>query len=262
MEDFHEAGGVDAVMRSLAARLDLSATDVTGRSLAERLARPPATGHDDQLVRPLDRPINATGGLIIVRGSLAPDGAVLKRAAATPALLEHEGRAVVFSFARRSRPPHRRSGPRYRGDDVMVLQNAGPRSPAAMPEAGYLPIPRKLAAKGVNDMVRISDARMSGTAFGTIVLHVTPEAAVGGPLALVRSGDRIRLSAREKRLDLLVATAELDRRRSAPCGPGSRTAARLFPSVLALDPRRPPKAAISTSCWPIPAPRPSSRSRP
>ena len=136
----------------------------------------------------------------------------MKRAAATPALLEHEGRAVVFSsledLALRVDDPDLDIA----ANDIMVLQNAGPRSPAAMPEAGYLPIPKKLAEQGVKDMIRISDARMSGTAFGTIVLHVTPEAFDGGPLAAVRTGDRIRLSAREKRIDLLVPDAEIARR--------------------------------------------------
>ncbi|MGF6638790.1 dihydroxyacid dehydratase/phosphogluconate dehydratase [Paraburkholderia sp. MM6662-R1] len=152
------------------------------------------------------------GGLIVLNGSLAPGGAVLKRAAATPELLEHEGRAVVFTsledLAARIDDP----GLDVRADDVLVLQNAGPRSASGMPEAGYLPIPQKLARAGVKDMVRISDARMSGTAYGTIVLHVTPEAALGGPLALVRNGDRIRLSARDKRIDLLVDEVELARR--------------------------------------------------
>ena len=142
-------------------------------------------------------------------------GAILKRAAATPALLEHEGRAVVFSsledLAARIDSPDLD----VEAEDILVLQNAGPRSPSGMPEAGYLPIPKKLAKAGVKDMVRISDARMSGTAFGTIVLHVTPEADLGGPLALVQNGDRIRLSAAAKTIDLLVTAGELERRRSA-----------------------------------------------
>ncbi len=167
----------------------------------------------------------------MLRGSLAPEGAILKRAAASPHLLEHEGRAVVFSsledLAARIDDPDLD----VQADDILVLQNAGPRSPSGMPEAGYLPIPKKLARAGVKDMVRVSDARMSGTAFGTIVLHVAPEAADGGPLALVRDGDRIRLSAREKRIDLLVAQEELarraaERRPSAP--PASRGYQRLY----------------------------------
>jgi dihydroxy-acid dehydratase len=147
-------------------------------------------------------------------GNLAPGGAILKRSAADPRLFERDGRCVVFTslddLSARIDDPDLDVTP----DDFLVLQNAGPKSAAAMPEAGYLPIPKKLARSGVKDMVRISDARMSGTAFGTIVLHVTPDAASGGPLALVQTGDRIRLSVRERRLDLLVEETELERRRS------------------------------------------------
>jgi dihydroxy-acid dehydratase len=154
------------------------------------------------------------GGLVVLRGSLAPDGALLKRAAADPALLEREARAVVFGgladLAARIDDPALDVAP----GDALVLQNAGPLA-AGMPEAGYLPIPAKLARAGVTDMIRISDARMSGTAYGTVVLHVAPEAAAGGPLALVRDGDRIRLSVAARRLDLLVEPDELARRRAA-----------------------------------------------
>ena len=214
MEDFHAAGGLEGVLRGLSG-LHTDTRDVTGLTLAERLARPLTDPLDRAVIRAGDSPVSPVGGLIALSGSLAPGGAILKRAAATPSLMEHEGRAVVFSsladLAARIDAPDLDVTP----DDILVLQNSGPASPAGMPEAGYLPIPRKLAAQGVKDMVRISDARMSGTAFGTIVLHVTPESAVGGPLALVRSGDRIRLSAAEKRIDLLVEPAELDRRRAA-----------------------------------------------
>jgi dihydroxy-acid dehydratase len=215
MEDFHEAGGVGAVMREISSLLDLDTVDVTGKRLGDRLAEVPAIARDPRYISSMAEPVDPLGGLIAVKGTLAPDGAILKRAAATPALLEHEGRAVVFSsledLAARVDDP----ALDIAAHDIMVLQNAGPKSAAAMPEAGYLPIPKKLAAQGVKDMVRISDARMSGTAFGTIVLHVTPEAATGGPLALVRNGDRIRLSAKEKRIDLLVSPEELKRRRAA-----------------------------------------------
>lgn len=204
MEDFHAAGGLEGVLREIAPQLETGCRAITGESLAERLARPLTDPIDRALIRSASDPIATEGGLIALRGSLAPEGAILKRAAATPELLEHEGRAVVFSsledLAQRIDSPDLD----VRHDDILVLQNAGPRSASGMPEAGYLPIPRKLAAQGVKDMVRISDARMSGTAFGTIALHVAPEADAGGPLALVRDGDRIRLSAREKRLDLLV----------------------------------------------------------
>ena len=164
-------------------------------------------------------------------GSLAPGGAILKRSAADARLFEHEGRAVVFEsledLAARIDDPDLEVAP----DDVLVLQNAGPKSGTGMPEAGYLPIPAKLARAGVKDMIRISDARMSGTAFGTIVLHVTPEAALGGPLGVVRSGDRIRLSVRERRLDLLIGEEELGApaRGTATCA--AITRARLRPAV-------------------------------
>jgi len=210
MEDFHAAGGVGAVLRELRPLLHLDTVDVEGRTLAERLDEP-LEWVDRAVIRPFGDPVSPVGGLIALVGSLAPDGAIFKRAAATPALFEHEGRAVVFSgledLAARVDDP----ALDVAADDILVLQNAGPHA-AGMPEAGYLPIPRKLAQAGVKDMVRISDARMSGTAFGSIVLHVAPEAAAGGPLAAVRNGDRIRLAVSEKRIDLLVDPAEVARR--------------------------------------------------
>ena len=214
MEDFHAAGGMGAVLRELRPLLHLDTLDVEGRTLAQRLddaLSDPADWVDHAVIRPFHDPVSPVGGLIALSGTLAPDGAIFKRAAATPALFEHEGRAVVFTgledLARRLDDPDLDVA----GDDILVLQNAGPVA-AGMPEAGYLPIPRKLAQAGVRDMVRISDARMSGTAFGTIVLHVAPEAALGGPLAAVRDGDRIRLSVSGKRLDLLVPAEEVARR--------------------------------------------------
>jgi len=231
MEDFHNAGGLEGVLRAIAPGLETATRAITGETLAERLARPLADPIDRAVIRAADDPVAPEGGLIALRGSLAPDGAILKRAAATPALLEHEGRAVVFSsledLAARIDDPELDVA----ADDVLVLQNAGPTSPSGMPEAGYLPIPKKLARQGVRDMVRISDARMSGTAFGTVVLHVTPEAALGGPLALVRSGDRIRLSASRRRIDLLVDDATIASRRQAlepPSAGPSRGYRRLY----------------------------------
>ena len=210
MEDFHAAGGVGAVLRELRPLLHLDTLDVEGRTLAQRLDEP-LDWVDRAVIRPFADPVSPVGGLIALTGSLAPDGAIFKRAAATPALFEHEGRAVVFTgledLAARVDDPALDVTP----DDVLVLQNAGPHA-AGMPEAGYLPIPKKLAQAGVRDMVRVSDARMSGTAFGTVVLHAAPEAAIGGPLAAVRDGDRIRLSASQKRVDLLVDPAEVARR--------------------------------------------------
>jgi dihydroxy-acid dehydratase len=213
MEDFHNAGGVGAVLRELRPLLHLDCLGVDGRSLRERLDEP-GGWVDRKVIRPFDDPVSKVGGLIALSGSLAPDGAIFKRAAATASLFEHEGRAVVFEnledLASRIDDP----GLDVNADDILVLKNAGPVG-AAMPEAGYLPIPSKLARAGVKDMVRISDARMSGTAYGTIVLHVSPEAAVGGPLAAVRNGDRIALSVANKRIDLLVAPQEIARRLEA-----------------------------------------------
>ena len=214
MEDFFAAGGMGAVLRELAPLLNLDCRAVTGETLGERLEGEIA-GADRKVIASAADPIEPEGGLVALFGTLAPDGAILKRSAADPALFEREGRAVVFSsladLAERIDDPDLDVAP----EDFLVLQNAGPRSPSGMPEAGYLPIPAKLAAGGVRDMVRISDARMSGTAYGTVVLHVAPEAAVGGPLGLVRSGDRIRLSVAERKIDLLVDERELDRRRRA-----------------------------------------------
>ena len=214
MDDFFYAGGLDAVLRELAPLLDLSCLTVAGETLGERLSRPPADPVDRAVIASAAAPLEERGGLAALFGSLAPRGAIIKRSAADPRLLEHTGRAVVFSslddLAARIDAPDLDVTP----DDILVLQNAGPRSDAAMPEAGYLPIPRKLARAGVKDMVRVSDARMSGTAYGAIVLHVTPDAASGGPLALVRNGDRIALSVSEKRLDLLVDDATLATRRA------------------------------------------------
>jgi dihydroxy-acid dehydratase len=215
MEDFFAGGGVPAVLRELRELLHLDCMTVTGKTLGALIDEPLVDQVDRTIIRSRADPVDPDGGLVAVFGSLAPRGAIVKRAAAEKRLLEHEGRAVVFSsladLAARIDSPELDVA----ADDILVLQNAGPKSDAAMPEAGYLPIPRKLAAQGVKDMVRISDARMSGTAYGAIVLHVSPEAAVGGPLALVRNGDRIRLSVVERRLDLLVEEAELTARRAA-----------------------------------------------
>ncbi len=225
MEDFFAAGGLGAVLRELQPMLHLDCPTVAGETLGERLARDAGGWVDREVIRALEEPFEPVGGLVALFGNLAPGGAILKRSAADPALFEREGRAVVFNsledLAARIDDP----ALEVRAEDFLVLQNAGPRSPAAMPEAGYLPIPKKLAQAGIKDMVRISDARMSGTAFGTIVLHVTPDAASGGPLALVRDGDPIRLSVAERRLDLLLDEAELARRR-AEAPPPSRGPAR------------------------------------
>jgi dihydroxy-acid dehydratase len=212
MEDFHHAGGLPALMRRLSSRLTDSVMTADGRSLEQVLAEWPAWT-DARVIRQVDEPVAAGEALAILRGSLAPGGAVLKRAAATAALLQHEGPALVFEdlddLAARLDDPALPVTPEH----VLVLRGAGPIA-AGMPEAGSIPIPAKLARAGVKDMVRISDARMSGTAYGTVILHVAPESAAGGPLALVRDGDRIKLDTAARRLDLLVAEAELARRRS------------------------------------------------
>jgi dihydroxy-acid dehydratase len=212
LEDMHRAGGVPALLKVLEPLLDLSTVGVTGRSLGELLQGVDEPGAWQRTIRRLDDPLGPAQSLVVLRGSLAPDGAVLKAAAATPELMQHRGPAVVFDgpedASRRVDDPVLGITP----DHVMVLRGAGPVA-LGMPEAGSMPIPRYLATQGVKDMVRVSDGRMSGTAYGTVVLHCAPEAAVGGPLALVRDGDTIELSAAEGRLDLLVDVAELERRR-------------------------------------------------
>jgi len=214
MEDFHRAGGLAAVLRELKPLLHLDALTVTGRTLGEEIEAA-GPGFAQQVVRPLARPVYGEGGIAVLRGNLAPGGAIIKQSAASSALMESEGRALVFDgledLAARIDDPELDVA----ADDVLLLRNIGPKGAPGMPEAGLIPIPKKLARQGVTDMVRISDGRMSGTAAGTIVLHVTPEAAVGGPLALVRSGDRIRLSVAQRSLQLLVDAAELARRRQA-----------------------------------------------
>jgi len=210
MEDFFAAGGVGAVLRELKPLLHLDTIDVEGRTLGERL-EDKGEWVDRKVIREFADPVSKVGGLIALSGNLAPQGAIFKRAAATVSLFEHEGRAVVFEnledLANRIDDP----ALDVAADDILVLKNAGPKA-AAMPEAGYLPIPRKLAKQGVKDMVRISDARMSGTAFGTVVLHVAPESAIGGPLAAVRNGDRICLSVAKKSIELLVSAEEIQKR--------------------------------------------------
>ena len=211
MEDLHAAGGVPAIMRELRHLLELDALTITGQTIREILDEAdPWVDHT--VIRPFEDPIRPEGGLKWLTGSLAPTGALIKRSAANPDLFERTGRAVVFTsledLAARIDDPDLD----VEEDDFLVLQNAGPVG-AGMPEAGYLPIPGKLAQRGVRDMVRLSDARMSGTAYGTIVLHIAPEAAVGGPLAYVRNGDLIRLSVAHGTLDLLVDDDELAARR-------------------------------------------------
>ena len=211
MEDLYKAGGLAPVLRQLRGQLDEDCRTVSGHTLGQDLDAAPAAWPQD-VVRTRDDPVHAEGGIAVLRGSLAPDTAIIKQSAATPALLQHEGRAVVFEDMGDLAARIDRDDLDVTADDVLVLRNAGPIGAPGMPESGYLPIPQKLARQGVKDMVRISDARMSGTAFGTIVLHVSPESAAGGPLALVESGDRVLLDTRGRRLDLLVDAGELQRR--------------------------------------------------
>ncbi|MCP3711862.1 dihydroxy-acid dehydratase [Paraburkholderia sp. CNPSo 3274] len=214
MEDFHRAGGMATLLHELKPRLHLGAMTVTGRTLGEEMERAGPRFAQD-VVKPLGAPIYPQGGLAVLRGNLAPGGAVIKQSAASAALMEHEGRAVVFEDATDMANRIDSDDLDVHADDVIVLKRIGPKGAPGMPEAGYIPIPKKLARAGVKDMVRISDGRMSGTAFGTIVLHVTPEAAIGGPLAHVRNGDRIRLSVANREIALLVDDEELRRRAQA-----------------------------------------------
>jgi len=211
MEHFDAAGGVPALLRELKPLLHLDALTVTGRTLGEELERA-APAFKQDVIRPRTDPIYREGGIAVLQGNLAPGGAIIKQSAADPKLMEHEGRAVVFEGLQDLADRIDSDDLDVRAEDVLVLKNIGPKGAPGMPEAGYIPLPRKLARQGVKDMVRISDGRMSGTAFGTIVLHVTPESAVGGPLAQVRDGDRIRLSVKNREITLLVSDAELARR--------------------------------------------------
>jgi dihydroxy-acid dehydratase len=213
MEDLHHAGGLATVLHELGDLIHWDALTVSGLTLRAAYA-----GHQpfvQQVVRPRSNPIYPEGGLAFLTGNLAPGGAIIKPSAASPALLEHEGRAVVFENIADLAARIDTDTLDVNADDVLVLKQIGPKGAPGMPEAGYLPIPRKLARRGVKDMLRISDGRMSGTAAGTVVLHVTPESAAGGPLALVENGDRIRLSTKRRELNLLVSKAELARREKA-----------------------------------------------
>jgi dihydroxy-acid dehydratase len=213
MEHFHWAGGVPRLMRELRDQLDLSARTVAGQTLAE-IVDAAEDVPNQTVIRSRQQPLRPTGAMSVLYGNIAPGGAIIKTSAATERLMQHTGRAVVFEstedLAARIDDPDLDVS----ADDVLVLRNAGPKGAPGMPEAGYLPIPRKLARRGVTDMVRISDARMSGTAFGTIVVHIVPESHIGGPLALVENGDMIRLDVGARRLDLLVDAEELRRRQA------------------------------------------------
>jgi dihydroxy-acid dehydratase len=222
MEDFYYAGGLPAVLAQIRDLLRLDALTVTGRTVGENLDAVPTDIVDERVIRPRSNPLDEGGSLVVLRGNLCPDGAVMKISAADPRLLAHEGRAIVFEdihdLAARVDDPDLDVD----ADSVMVLRNAGPVGAPGMPEWGHLPIPAKLLKRGVTDLLRISDARMSGTSYGAVVLHVAPESAIGGPLALIRTGDRIRLDVEARTLDALVADAELAERRAAWTAPAPK----------------------------------------
>jgi dihydroxy-acid dehydratase len=214
MEHFHYAGGVPALMRELRTLLDGNAPTVDGGTINDVIAKAEeAPGQD--VIRTIAAPLKKEGAMAVLHGNLAPRTAVIKQSAASPELMHHTGRAVVFDSVEDMMARIDSPDLDVNADDVLVLRNAGPKGAPGMPEAGYLPIPMKLARQGVKDMVRISDARMSGTAFGTIVLHIAPESAVGGPLAIVKTGDRIQLDVEARRIDLLIDDAEMDARLAA-----------------------------------------------
>ncbi|HZH45563.1 MAG TPA: dihydroxy-acid dehydratase [Roseococcus sp.] len=212
MEDFHFAGGMPALLHELRDLLHLDTPDLDGIPLGERIGAPAFV--DRTYIKPRAEPVSPVGGIVALHGSLAPEGAILKRSAATESLFETEGPCLVFDGLEDLAARIDADDLDVTTETILILKGAGPLSAAVMPEASYLPIPKKLARQGVKDMVRMSDCRMSGTAFGTVVLHIAPEAVAGGPLALVETGDRIRLSVRERRLDLLVDEAVLTERRA------------------------------------------------
>jgi dihydroxy-acid dehydratase len=232
MEDFYDAGGMPAVLAELdrAGHLDASAITVSGRTLVEQVAG--SKSWRPEIIKTMDEPVQAPGsGTAILRGNLCPDGAVIKISAATPELLKHRGRALVFDALEEYLEASERDDLDVTGADILVLRYAGPRGYPGMPEVGNMPLPAKVLREGITDMVRISDARMSGTGYGTVVLHVAPEAAAGGPLALVRTGDIIELDAHGRRLELEVSEEELERRRAewqAPPPAASRGWTRLY----------------------------------
>jgi L-arabonate dehydrase len=230
MEDFYYAGGLPAVMKEILPLLKANAITVTGKTIGENVANAERTV-DTEVIRAVGNPLGSGAGTAVLKGNLAPDGAVIKQSAASERLLQHRGKALVFSSIEEYDKAVDDPDLDVDEDTVLVLQNSGPRGYPGMPEVGNMTIPRKLAEVGVDDMVRISDARMSGTAYGTVVLHVTPEAAIGGPLALVRTGDWIELDVPARRLHLDVPEEELEKRRAdwqPPAPPTDRGWARLY----------------------------------
>jgi len=237
MEDFYYAGGLPAVLRELGEVLNRDALTVNGQTMWDNVKDAPRYdlegrgGPKQRVIRPLADPFKAKAGIAVLRGNLAPDGAVIKPSAATPALMQHRGRAVVFENSADMHAKVEDESLDVNADDILVLKNCGPKGYPGMAEVGNMPIPAKLLKQGVTDMVRISDARMSGTAYGTVVLHAAPEAAAGGTLALVKSGDFIELDVEHRRLNLEVTDVELARRRAAwkaPAAPMPRGYTKLY----------------------------------
>jgi len=256
MEQLFEAGGIPAVMNELLPLLNGDCITVTGQTIAENVKDARVRNRD--VILPLSQPISEEGGLAILRGNLCPDGAVIKHAAATPSLLKHRGQAIVFTSVEdvtaRIDDPSLEVTP----DSVLVMQNGGPVGAPGMPEAGNIPIPTKLLQQGIRDMVRISDARMSGTAYGTVVLHVAPESAVGGPLALVRDGDWIELDVPNRRLTLDVPEDELAARRAA-WTPPARTYQRGWGRLYVDQVTQADRGADLDFLLPIPSENPARR---
>jgi dihydroxy-acid dehydratase len=224
MEDFHRAGGLLAVLAQVTDLIDPTALTVTGRTLVENVADAPTW--DRTVIRPREEPLQTDAGIAVLRGNLAPDGAVIKPAAASSRLLQHRGRAVVFDSVEDLKARLDDPNLDVDEDSVLVLRGCGPRGYPGMPEVGNLPLPAKLLSKGVRDMVRVCDGRMSGTAYGTVVLHVAPEAAAGGPLSLLRDGDPVVLDVAGRRLDADVPAKDWDRRRPAAAMAASLAAPR------------------------------------
>jgi dihydroxy-acid dehydratase len=255
MEQLFEAGGIPAVMKELLPLLNGDCITVTGQTIAEIVADARVRNRD--VISPLDTPLSHEGGMAILRGNLCPDGAVIKHAAASANLLTHRGRAVVFTsvddVTARIDDPSLEITP----DSVLVMQNGGPVGAPGMPEAGSIPIPTRLLQQGIRDMVRISDARMSGTAYGTVVLHVAPESAIGGPLALVRDGDWIELDVPNRRLTLDVSEEELAARRAA-WTPPARTHERGWGRLYVDQVMQADKGADLTFLLPVSAKEPAN----
>ena len=213
MEDFYYAGGLPGMLKQIEEKLDLSVMTIDGRTLGENLAD--AGVYDEDVIRPLSNPVYHEGSLAVLRGNLAPDGAVMKPAAAEARLHKHTGPAIVFDSYPEMKAAIEDESLDVTADHIMVFRNAGPVGGPGMPEWGMLPIPVKLVKQGVRDMLRLSDARMSGTSYGACILHAAPEAAIGGPLALVKNGDMIEVDVAARKLNLLVDEAELEARRRA-----------------------------------------------